>query len=123
MITGVVNAQRRVIVRLRIRGTGGQEMETEAMIDTGFDASLSLRPDQIALLQLPYITQDTTTVADGSETTFDVYQAVVVWDGQDVVVFVDESDVMPCVGMSLLEGYDLSVRAVIGGPVTITKAP
>ena len=52
MITGSVNAYREPIIGLTIRGPIGKEMEVEAVIDTGFNGSLSLPSSLIALLGL-----------------------------------------------------------------------
>ncbi len=45
MIAGVVTASRQAIIRLTVRGPEGQEQEIEAVIDTGFDGTLTLPPD------------------------------------------------------------------------------
>ena len=37
MMTGVVSAYPEALVRITIRGPGGQEQEVETVIDTGFD--------------------------------------------------------------------------------------
>ena len=42
MITGVVSLYREALVRVTVRGPGGPEQEIEAVIDTGFDGSLTL---------------------------------------------------------------------------------
>ncbi len=52
MITGVVTADRQVVIPLTVRGPTGQEQEIEAIIDTGFDGWLSLPSSLIALLGL-----------------------------------------------------------------------
>ena len=41
MIAGSVNAYREAIIDLAIRGPVGQALEAEAVIDTGFNGSLS----------------------------------------------------------------------------------
>jgi predicted aspartyl protease len=42
MISGVVTDDRQAVIHLTVRGPAGQEREIEAIIDTGFDGSLSL---------------------------------------------------------------------------------
>ena len=42
MIRGTVNAQGEAVVRLRVRGPSGAEQDVDAVIDTGFTASLTL---------------------------------------------------------------------------------
>ncbi|MEE8584726.1 MAG: hypothetical protein V3T83_07735 [Acidobacteriota bacterium] len=58
-------------------------------------------------------------MADGNESLFDVYEATLVWDGAPRRVAVDAADIDPIVGMRLLNGYELTIRAVVGGQVTI----
>src|SRR5579872_5708158 len=81
MITGVVKAGEGRI-RLRIKGSRGRTREIEAVIDTGYTASLTLPPALIATLGLRWRSVDRGTLADGSECLFDVYEAKVVWDGK-----------------------------------------
>jgi predicted aspartyl protease len=42
MITGIVTGAREAVISLTVRGPNGQEQEIEAVIDTGFDGSLTL---------------------------------------------------------------------------------
>ena len=53
MMTGVVRA-REGRIRLTVRGPGGQEEEIDAVIDTGYTASLSVPPALVASLGLPW---------------------------------------------------------------------
>ncbi len=59
------------------------------------------------------------SAGDGSETTFAVYAATIIWDGEYRNIPVNEAETDPLVGMSLLYGYDLRIQAVEGGAVTI----
>jgi hypothetical protein len=54
MITGVVTDDRQAIIHLIVRGPAGQEQEIEAIIDTGFDGSLSLPSSTVVQLGLPW---------------------------------------------------------------------
>jgi predicted aspartyl protease len=58
-------------------------------------------------------------LGDGSEVMFEMYTASVIWDGQIKVVDVVASESEPLVGMSLLYAYDLRIRVIEGGSVTI----
>ena len=51
MITGVVN-DREARIPLSLRGPQQREQDIEAVVDTGYTASLSLPPAQIAVLGL-----------------------------------------------------------------------
>ena len=102
-----------------MRGPAGQEQEIEAIIDTGFDGWLSLPSSLVAGLGLVWRRRGRALLADGSESVFDIYEATVDWDGEARRVPVDEAEAIPLVGMSLLEGYELTVQAQPGGNVTV----
>lgn len=119
MITGVVN-NREARIPVRLRGPQEREQDIEAVIDTGYTASLSLPPVQIAALGLHWQGFGRGTLADGSECLFDVYEAELVWDGQVRRLLIDEADTDPLVGMSLLSGYELKVEVCSQGKVEIT---
>ncbi len=52
MITGKVLGDE-ARIGLKIRGPGGQEQEVEAVVDTGYTASLSLPPAIVRIKRLP----------------------------------------------------------------------
>jgi clan AA aspartic protease len=119
MITGVVTDDRQAIIHLMVRGPTGQALEIEAIIDTGFDGWLSLPSSGIVSLGLVWRQRGRALLADGRESVFDIYEATVDWDGEARRIPVDEAETAPLVGMSLLEGYELTVQAQAGGNVTI----
>jgi clan AA aspartic protease len=121
MITGVVTDDRQALIRLIVRGPAGKEEEVEAIIDTGFDGWLSLPSSIISSLDLVWRRRGRALLADGSESIFDIYEAVVIWDGEVRRIPVDQAEATPLVGMSLLEGYELTVQAQPGGNVTIAS--
>ena len=123
MITGVVTVAREAVISLTVRGPNGQEQEIEAVIDTGFDGSLTLPSELIAALGLPWRRRGRALLADGNESVFEIYEATVIWDGTARRVSVDEVDVMPLVGMALLYGYELTVQIVEGGRVVLKPLP
>ena len=49
----------------------------------------------IVALGLPWKGIDTATLADGSECSFRVFEAEVIWDGKRRRIFVDEADGEP----------------------------
>jgi clan AA aspartic protease len=124
MITGVVTASLQAIIRLTVRGPEGQEQEEiAAVIDTGFDGTLTLPPALIATLGLAWRGRGRALLADGSESLFDIYEAIIVWDGESRRIAVDEADLDPLIGMSQLYGYELIVQAIEGGTVSIQPLP
>jgi predicted aspartyl protease len=53
MIAGVVKSGE-ALIRLTVKGLPGREQEVEAIVDTGYSASLTLPPALIAALGLPW---------------------------------------------------------------------
>jgi clan AA aspartic protease len=123
MIRGQVNAFRQAVVPLQLISPTRQVENVEAVVDTGFDGFLSVSPDLVTRLQLPFMMTRFYELGDGSQVEFDIHRATVVWDGQeqDVEVLVTSGGVL--VGMSLLHGYHLFVDAVDGGEVRIEPRP
>jgi clan AA aspartic protease len=89
----------------------------------GFDGWLSLPPEVIAQLGLPWRRRGRALLADGSESIFDMYEATVLWNGASRRIAVDEASTVPLVGMALLEGCELNVQVRTSGRVTIIPLP
>lgn len=120
MITGVVkDGEARVIVR--VRDAGGRQKQIEAIIDTGYSGWLTLPPQLIATLGLPWHSFVRGSLADGRETLFNVYDATIAWDRRIRRIHVDEANTDSLVGMALLDGYELNVQVRSGGKVTIKR--
>jgi len=120
MILGNVNANREAIVQLAVLGENQQNQGIKAVIDTGYTGFLTLPSAVITTLGLTWYMQQEGVLGDGSLCMFNVYEALVIWDGQVRSVEINESEADPLVGMGLLEGYELKIQAVAGGLVTIT---
>jgi clan AA aspartic protease len=120
MITGVVKSGDGRI-RITVIGRQARKQEVEAIVDTGYTASLTLPPSVIADLGLRWQALDTARLADGSECTFDVYEAKVLWDGRMRRILVDEADADPLVGMRLLKGHELKMQVRAGGKIAIKR--
>lgn len=123
MISGVVNARREAVVRLRLRGPSGAEADLDAVIDTGFSASLTLPTATVAALNLARQSVSRAVLADGSVRRFGVYAAEVEWGGtwRSVLVSAVGNEVL--VGMKLLADHELRVAVIPGGTVEITPLP
>jgi clan AA aspartic protease len=121
MITGIVNPDFEPIIPLSICGSDGKVYTQDAIVDTGFNGWLSLPPDLIAQLNLKWKRRGRAILGDGSECVFNVYEAVLVWDGNFLTIPIDEADSEPLVGMSLMEGYQLMVQVFEGGCVELSK--
>jgi clan AA aspartic protease len=119
MMFGRVNDNCEAIIKIAVGRIGSPKIAVDAVIDTGFTSFLSLPLSIITDLGLPWHYRDFGTLGDGSEVVFELYKASVIWDGQNQMIDVVASDAEPLVGMSLLYGYDLCIRAAEGGNVTI----
>jgi clan AA aspartic protease len=121
MIAGIVNADFEPIIPLSICGSDGKVHTQDAIVDTGFNGWLSLPPDLIAQLNLKWKRRGRAILGDGTECVFNVYEAILVWDGSFLTIPIDEADSEPLVGMSLMEGYQLTVQILEGGHVELSK--
>lgn len=119
MIYGAVNLRCEATLPLVISNAEKQQQIVNAVIDTGFSGFLSLPSTVISALNLPWRASDIATLGDGSETTFDLYIANVIWDGQYKEIYIAESETEPLLGMALLYGYRLQIEAIEGGSVRI----
>ncbi len=121
MITGAVTAEFEPIIPLSIRRFDGKLLPQQAIVDTGFNGWLSLPSELITQLNLTWKRRGRAILGDGSACIFEVYEAVVVWDGILLTIPVDEADSEPLVGMSLMEGYQLTMQVFEGGRVELCK--
>jgi clan AA aspartic protease len=119
MIHGVVSRNCEVTISLVVVNEKRQTKLITAVIDTGYTGFLSLPSAIITELNLSWRGIDRGTLGDGSEVTFEVYAAKVIWDGEYRDIPINEAETDPLVGMSLLYGYDLHIQTVEGGNVTI----
>jgi clan AA aspartic protease len=123
MISGTVSANLEPAIGLVVIGPSGRRRDLSAIVDTGFTGFLTLPPEYVASLGLPWLCRESGMLADGSQRFFDVYVAVVVWDGQPRTVPVEAGGPEPLVGMSLMERFSLRVDVADGGKVSITPFP
>ena len=120
MISGAVNDFLEAIIAVRIRDSQGRSQVINAIVDTGFSGSLTLPPEAIAKLGLPWRSRGSAMLADGSFDQFDNHNAIVIWDGQAREVLVEAVAVEPLVGMGLILGYQLLIEGREGGTVSLT---
>ena len=79
---GTVNAAYEAVVSLPLRGPAGQARDVDAVVDTGFTRFLTLPSAMVVELGLGFRGVNRVILADGSETTLEVYGLTVLWDGQ-----------------------------------------
>lgn len=123
MIRGVVNARREAIVCLRLRGPSGVEADVDAVVDSGFTASLTLPVTMVTALALARHSGSSGILADGSASQFDICVAEGAWDGTWRTVLVSAVGNETLMGMRLLAGHKLVIDVVPGGLVEIIPLP
>jgi clan AA aspartic protease len=119
MITGVVNINGEAIIRIVVGDSGKQRVVVDAIIDTGYTGFLTLPPSTIAELNLPWRGSEEGILGDGSTQRFDVYSATVIWDGEFRTIKINESNTNSLMGVGLLYGYEVCIKTIKGGMVTI----
>jgi len=118
MMQGRVNQSCEATLAISVKNDAITQM-IDAVIDTGFSGFLTLPSDTIKTLMLSWQGRDVATLGDGTFCTFDVYIGLVIWDGQYREIYINESETVPLIGMQLLRGYEVKIRAIEGGLVTI----
>jgi clan AA aspartic protease len=118
MMQGIVNQSCEATLPIVIKNNATTQL-IDTVIDTGFSGFLTLPFDVISVLGLTWEGRDVATLGDGTSCTFEVYVAIVIWDGQYREIYINESETVPLIGMRLLRGYDLRIQTIEGGMVTI----
>jgi clan AA aspartic protease len=122
MMHGRVNQSCEAILPIVIKNNSTTQL-VDAVIDTGFSGFLTLPLSIITALDLTWKGRDLATLGDGTSCIFEVYIAIVIWDGQYRTIDINESETLPLIGMQLLRGFDLRIQAIEGGSVTIESLP
>lgn len=118
MITGTVR-NRRVYVALALAGPDGFAVEVEFVLDSGFTGVTTLPPAACKTLNLLFLRLQPTGLADGSPLLLEVYQAALLWGGEERTVEVLALEGAPLIGMTLLETSDVRFQGSEGGLVSI----
>lgn len=119
MMQGFVNQNYEAVISLVVKN-GNKLKSIDAIIDTGFTGFLSLPIETIIELDLFWSYRDRGTLGDGSETLFDIYNALVIWDGKYREIEVNAAETDPLVGMSLFRNFRLQIDNQLGGLVNIS---
>ena len=82
--------------------------QLQAVIDTGYNGSLTLSPADIKLLKLRFAGYRIAKLADGSAIRLDVFTANITWHGQPKKILVSETAGPTLIDTSLLEANRLT---------------
>jgi clan AA aspartic protease len=120
MMVGAVTAGDEAVLTVTVASLSGSlEARVEVVVDTGFTGHLTLRPETVERLALPVVGSAESVLADGSTIVEDFCLARVFWHGTPRSVHALVVDAIPLLGMSLLRGSELRVRAEPGGEVVV----
>jgi clan AA aspartic protease len=123
MIIGSVTARREARLLLTIRASIDRVQHVDAVLNTGFNGSLTLPGDVIRALRLRSIGARTVTLGDGSTVVLRVYRARVVWHTVERAVLILEAEGAPLLGMTLRYGSRVVLDVVVDGTVTVEPLP
>ena len=122
MIEGVVNDAHEAVVSLSLQDSQGQTRRVEAVIDTGYNRSLTLPTSLVMELGSPFVSTGRAFLENDNAVDFDVHDVTILWDGEERQVEVDAVGSTPLVGMLLLDGHRLNIEVERGGRVIIQRS-
>ncbi|MCW3099336.1 MAG: hypothetical protein JWL77_4954 [Chthonomonadaceae bacterium] len=119
MTQGTVrDLQARVDVVFRLPGR--LSLAIECVVDTGFAGALTLSPDAIVELGLPFFQEIDANLANDADVRTAVHVATIIWDGRELEVAVLAMGRRPLIGTALLDGRRLCADFAEDGTVFIT---
>ena len=121
MISGRGDALRQAWVQLGVRSRGGYSRKIDAIVDTGFDGTLSLPPDIIRELNLESEAESDVVLATGATDRVNTWNGEVLWHGQTRSILILEASGPPLLGMELMEDSQLTMQPRINGHVLIER--
>lgn len=119
MIAGRFSDGERIIVDLTITGFNDEQMEIEAVVDTGYVGALLLPASVVMHLNLSRIDEEVVMLADGSRTRLPLYEVTIHWEEKEQTVSAHMADGNALIGMELLQGSTGYFEFFDGGTVTI----
>ncbi len=120
MISGIVT-EGHAIVSVMFRIPNRSDIPIDFVVDTGFTDELCLPPEAVALLRLRFKYAMPVNLADNSEVTLPVHEAIILWNGEEREVRVMATGRRPLLGTSLMDEHELVVQFTEGGLVTIDE--
>lgn len=123
MKIGTVDSSGEALVPLTVEGlgSGGQQRDITALLDTGFNGFLALPPALIGELDLEQISREQYMTAGGAMHFTGVYEVVVVFGERRLLVDEIVEAAEPLVGLGLLWEFKVCLGYREGGDVTLEK--
>ena len=123
MKIGTVDSSGEALVPLTVEGlgSGGQQRDITALLDTGFNGFLACPPALIGELDPEQISREQYMTAGGAMHFTGVYEAVVVFGERRLLVDEIVEAVEPLVGVGLLWEFKVCLGSCEGGDVTLEE--
>jgi len=121
MVNGRVDADLQIWLPVELVDISGTSHSVEAVLDTGFDGSLSLPRQMLDRLGWEPDLPVNVTMANGQSAVWDTWEGSVIWHTRSRDILVFEVEQAPLLGMELMSGSRLTVEAIGGGDVLIEE--
>jgi clan AA aspartic protease len=120
VISGIVtNGQATAVLTFLL--ANGSRVPIEFVIDTGFTGELCLPLEAVSLMGLTFRHDTYANLADNSEVSLPLHEAIVLWDGVERDVLIAATGRRPLLGTALLDEQELVIQFTDGGLVTIDE--
>jgi clan AA aspartic protease len=120
VISGIVTS-RQATVNLTFLLSNGSRVPIEFVIDTGFTGELCLPLEAVSLMGLTFRHDTFANLADNTEVSLPLHEAIVLWDGAERDVLIVATGRRPLLGNALLDEQELVIQFTDGGLVTIDE--
>ncbi|NEN89207.1 MAG: clan AA aspartic protease [Okeania sp. SIO3H1] len=118
MISGIVN-NGHPTVSITFRLPNYPDFSIQFVVDTGFTGELCLPSEVVASLGLPFKWATRANLADNTEVMLPIYEAIILWNGEEKTVRVLGTGKRPLLGTAMLEEAELVIQFTEGWLVTI----
>jgi clan AA aspartic protease len=118
MLIGHVTPDKEAVIPMEVLGAKGL-VQVEAVIDTGYNGSLTLPRTMVEELDLTFVGPARAALGDGHEVTMDLFLAAVQWEDGPRDVLVLQTDGGTLLGMAMLGGCRVVMDVEEGGLVSI----
>ncbi len=108
-----------IMLPVTFRLTGLPDITIEFIVDTGFTGLLTLPPDAVTALGLPFLHKIPAQLADGSFVEVAIHAATIVWRDVEAEARVLATGERPLLGTALLDGSELLAQFREEGLVTV----
>lgn len=115
----VQDLQARVDVVFRLPGQ--PDLTIECVVDTGFAGALTLSPEAVDALGLPFFQEIEANLANDADVRTAVHVATIVWQGRELEIAVLAMGRRPLLGTALLDGNHIGADFADDGEVSVEK--